>query len=57
MNNKNQVLEENIDYVYNNNHKILKFYDEDPINICSQLLNESAKITIRWGKPKLYVED
>ena len=54
--NKTDLLEESIDYVYNEEHKILKLYDEEPFNICSQLLNESAKITIRWGKPKLYVE-
>ena len=54
--NDTDLLEESIDYVYNEEYKILKFYDEEPFNICSQLLNETAKITLRWGKPKLYVE-
>ena len=51
-----QILEEGIDYLYNNNYKILKFYDVEPFNICTNMLNDNAQITLRWGRPKLNVE-
>ena len=47
------VLEENIDYIYDNQHKILKFYDIDPHNSCSRMIENNSNITIRWGKPKV----
>jgi len=51
------VLEENIDYVFDDQYSILKFYDEEPFNVCTQMLNSNATITLRWGSPKLYVND
>jgi uncharacterized protein YegL len=50
------VLEENVDYVYDDTYKIIKFYDEEPFNICTNMLDNNAQITIRWGKPEIYVE-
>lgn len=51
-----QVLEEGTDYLYDNVYKILKFYDEEPFNICTNMLNNNAQITLRWGKPKINVQ-
>ena len=51
-----QVLEEGTDYLYDNLYKILKFYDEEPFNICTNMLNNNAQITLRWGKPKINVQ-
>lgn len=53
--NNTQVLEEGIDYLHDNLYKILKFYDTEPFNICTNMLNNNAQITLRWGKPKLNV--
>ena len=50
-----QILEEGIDYLYDDLYKILKFYDEEPFNICTNMLNNNAQITLRWGKPKINV--
>lgn len=50
------VLEKNIDYIHNEQHHILKFYDAPPFNTCTQMLNNNANITLRWGKTKLQVE-
>ena len=50
-----QVLEENIDYVYDNQHKILKFYDSEPHNSCTRMIENNSNITIRWGKPLVEV--
>jgi uncharacterized protein YegL len=50
-----EVLEEDIDYVYNEDIKIIKFYDQDPFNICTEMLNNRSNITIRWGKTYLEV--
>jgi uncharacterized protein YegL len=50
-----QILEEGTDYLYDNLYKILKFYDEEPFNICTNMLNNNAQITLRWGKPKINV--
>lgn len=51
------LLEENIDYIYNEEEKILKFYDEAPFFACTEMLNNDAQITLRWGKPKIHVEN
>jgi uncharacterized protein YegL len=51
-----QILEEGTDYLYDNLYKILKFYDEEPFNICTNMLNNNAQITLRWGKPKINVQ-
>jgi len=51
-----QILEEGIDYLYDDLYKILKFYDEEPFNICTNMLNNNAQITLRWGKPKINVQ-
>lgn len=51
------LLEENIDYVFDNQNKILKFYDEEPFNICTEMLNNNANITLRWGNPILEALD
>lgn len=50
-----KLLDENIDYVYNENTKIFKFYDVEPFNICTSMLNNNAQITLRWGKIELNV--
>lgn len=52
-----EILEENIDYVFDNQNKILKFYDEEPFNICTSMLNDNSNITLRWGNPELHVID
>ena len=52
-----QVLEEGIDYLYDDIYKILKFYNVEPFNICTNMLNNNTQITLRWGKPQLIVED
>jgi uncharacterized protein YegL len=54
--NDTQILEEGVDYLYDNLYKILKFYDEEPFNICTNMLNNNAQITLRWGKPKINVQ-
>ena len=51
-----QILEEGIDYLYDDLYKILKFYDEEPFNICTNMLNNNAQITLRWGRPKVNVQ-
>ena len=53
--NNEQVLEQGIDYIYDDLYKIIKFYDEEPFNICTNMINNSAQITLRWGNPNLYV--
>ena len=50
-----EILEENIDYVFDNQNKILKFYDVEPFNICTEMLNNNSNITLRWGNPNFYV--
>ena len=50
------LLDENIDYVYNEDTKVFKFYDVDPFYICTEMLNDSAQITLRWGKTKINVQ-
>ena len=47
------VLEENIDYAYDSQHRIIKFYDSEPHNSCSRMIENNSNITIRWGKPKV----
>lgn len=54
--NGTQVLEEGSDYLFDNLYKILKFYDVDPLNICTSMLNNNAQITLRWGRPELNVQ-
>jgi len=54
--NGTQILEEGIDYLHDNLYNILKFYDTEPFNICTNMLNNNTQITLRWGKPKLNVE-
>lgn len=51
------LLEENIDYVFDNQNKILKFYDEEPFNICTNMLNNNSNIILRWGNPLLRPKD
>ena len=50
------LLEENVDYVYNSDEKIFKFYDFAPFYTCTEMLNNDAQITLRWGKVKLNIE-
>jgi len=52
-----QVLEEGTDYLYDDLYKILKFYDVEPFNICTNMLDNNTQITLRWGKPKLIIEE
>ena len=47
------LLEENIDYTYNNEEKIFKFYDVAPFYACTEMLSSNAQITLRWGKTKI----
>jgi len=54
--NDQQVLDEGVDYLYDNLYKIIKFYDVEPFNICTNMLDNNAQITLRWGKPKLNVQ-
>ena len=55
--NNEQILEQGIDYIYDDLYNILKFYDEEPFNICTNMLNNNAQITLRWGKTKLYINE
>ena len=55
--NELEILEENIDYIYDNQSRLLKFYDVEPFNICSEMLNNNSNITIRWNKPDLIILD
>ena len=55
--NNEQILEQGIDYIYDDLYKILKFYDEEPFNICTNMLNNNAQITLRWGKTKIYINE
>jgi len=50
-----EILEENIDYIFDVQNKILKFYDSEPFNICTEMINNRSNITLRWGNPELYV--
>jgi uncharacterized protein YegL len=52
-----EILEQNIDYVFDINSKILKFYDVEPFNICTEMLNNNSNITLRWGNPRFEVLD
>jgi uncharacterized protein YegL len=54
--NGTQVLELGTDYLYDNLYKILKFYDVEPFNVCTNMLNNNAQITLRWGRPSLDVQ-
>lgn len=47
------LLEENIDYTYNDEEKIFKFYDVAPFYACTEMLSSNAQITLRWGKTKI----
>jgi len=49
------LLEENIDYTYNDEEKIFKFYDVEPFYACTEMLSSNAQITLRWGKTKINV--
>lgn len=50
------LLEENVDYTYNNEEKIFKFYDVAPFYACTEMLNSNAQITLRWGRTKINVQ-
>ena len=52
-----EILEENIDYVFDDQNKILKFYDVEPFNICTEMLNNNSNITLRWGNPSINILD
>ena len=52
-----QILEEGIDYLYDDLYKILKFYDVEPFNICTNMLNNNAQITLRWNEVKLNINE
>jgi uncharacterized protein YegL len=54
--NGTNALEKDIDYIHNEQHHILKFYDSEPFNVCTNMLNNNAEITLRWGKAKLSIE-
>ena len=51
------LLDENIDYVYSEDTKVFKFYDVDPFYVCTEMLNDSAQLTLRWGDVNLNVSE
>ena len=51
--NDTQLLEDNIDYYVDNVNNIIKFYDVEPINICTEMVTNNANITIRQKNVKL----
>ena len=51
------LLDENIDYVYSEDTKVFKFYDVDPFYVCTEMLNASAQLTLRWGDVNLNVSE
>jgi len=52
-----ELLDQNIDYVFDIDNRILKFYDVEPFNICTEMLNNNSNITLRWGNPRINVLD
>ena len=50
------LLEENVDYTYNDEEKIFNFYDVAPFYACTEMLNSNAQITLRWGRTNLNVQ-
>jgi len=54
--NNTTMLQKDLDYVYDDLYKIIKFYDSEPFNICTNMINNNTQLTIRWGKPEVYVE-
>tara|TARA_Y100000310_G_C20667403_1_gene808358 strand:- start:827 stop:2011 length:1185 start_codon:yes stop_codon:yes gene_type:complete len=55
--NNNNMLEENIDFEYDEQNKVLKFYDADPFYVCTEILQNNNNIIIHWGNPVLNVLD
>ena len=50
--NKDQPLTENVDYIFDSLHKIIKFYDSELNSTCTDMITSNAEITLRWGAPK-----
>tara|TARA_Y100001973_G_C5148618_1_gene306815 strand:+ start:23 stop:1204 length:1182 start_codon:yes stop_codon:yes gene_type:complete len=50
------LLEENVDYIYDEQANVFRFYDVEPIYACTEMLENNAQITLRWGKVELNVE-
>tara|TARA_A100000164_G_scaffold264339_1_gene236171 strand:+ start:117 stop:1298 length:1182 start_codon:yes stop_codon:yes gene_type:complete len=49
------LLEENVDYIYDEQANVFRFYDVEPIYACTEMLENNAQITLRWGKVELNV--
>lgn len=50
--NKDQALTENVDYVFDSLHRVIKFYDSEQSNTCTDMITSNAEITLRWGEPR-----
>ena len=50
-----ELLEENVDYVYDEQANVFRFYDVEPFFACTEMLENNAQITLRWGKVELNV--
>ena len=55
--NGSNMLEENVDFIYDDQSKMLKFYDVDPFYVCAEILQDNNNIVIHWGNPVLKVID
>ncbi len=51
-----ELLEENVDYVYDSQANVFRFYDVEPFNTCTEMLENNTQITLRWGEVELDVE-
>ena len=51
-----KLLEENVDYIYDGQANVFRFYDVEPFNTCTEMLENNAQITLRWGEVELDVE-
>ena len=52
-----ELLEENVDYIYDEQANVFRFYDVEPFFACTAMLENNAQITLRWGKPKLKIDE
>ncbi len=50
-----ELLEENVDYIYDEQANVFRFYDVEPVYACTEMLENNAQITLRWGKVELNV--
>jgi Mg-chelatase subunit ChlD len=50
-----QPLDEGTDYEYDVSSNMIKFFDEEPFNACSTIIQGNGEITLRYGQPRLIV--